>query len=111
MLGAGLGRGRWALAVLLPQLGVPEPLQPTFLVLCVLISSVFLSSNATLWRSWMADIVPAHRRGAYFGLRTGVFGVFGMLGYLLVWALFVRFEAPPGYTQGIGSAAYSGQTS
>lgn len=108
MLGAGLGRGLWALAVLLPQLGIPEPLQPTFLVLCVLISSVFLSSNATLWSSWMADIVPAHRRGAYFGLRTGVIGVIGMLGNLLAGALLDRLAAPLGFQLVLGIAVISG---
>ena len=108
MLGAGLGRGLWALAVLLPQLGVPEPLQPTFLVLCVLISSVFLSSNATLWSSWMADIVPAHRRGAYFGLRTGVIGVIGMLGNLLAGALLDRLAAPLSFQLVLGIAVISG---
>src|SRR5690625_7795336 len=108
MLGAGLGRGRWALAVLLPQLGVPEPLQPTVRVRCVLISSVFLSSNATLWSSWMADIVPAHRRGAYFGLRTGVIGVIGMLGNLLAGALLDRLAAPLSFQLVLGIAVISG---
>src|SRR5690625_5181859 len=108
MLGAGLGRGLWILAVLLPQLGISEPLQPVFLVLCVLVSSVFLSCNATLWSSWIADIVPPERRGSYFRLRTGVIGVVGMLGNLLAGALLDRLAAQLGFQLVLAVAVVSG---
>lgn len=108
MLGAGLGRGLWALAVVLPELGVPPQLQPMFLVLCVLLSSVFLSSNATLWSAWMADIVPTDRRGSYFGTRAGIIGVVGMTGNLAAGALLDRLAAPFGFQLVLALAVLSG---
>ncbi len=108
MFGAGLGRGLWILAALVPQLGLPEALQPTFLVLCALISSVFLSWNATLWSSWMADIVPTGKRGSYFGLRTGVIGIVGMLGNLAAGVLLDRLAAPLGFQVVLATAVACG---
>ena len=79
---ATLGRGLWLLAALLPLFGLPRSLEPTFMVILVLISSLFQASAGTLWSAWMADVVPTERRGRYFGTRAGVVGVVGMLANL-----------------------------
>lgn len=79
---ATIGRGLWLLAALLPQLGVADAQRPTFLVTLVLFSSLFQASAGTLWAAWMGDVVPDVRRGRYFGVRTGIVGMVGMLANL-----------------------------
>jgi MFS family permease len=79
---AGVGRGLWLLAALLPQLGIPDPLKPAFLVFIVMISSTFQSAAGTLWAAWMGDVVPEDKRGRYFGTRAGIVGLIGMFANL-----------------------------
>ena len=79
---ATLGRGLWLLAALLPLFGLPESIEPPFVVTLVLVSSLFQASAGTLWSAWMADVVPTERRGRYFGTRAGIVGVVGMLANL-----------------------------
>ncbi len=94
---ASLGRTLWVLAALTPQLGLPAGSEPAFLLGIVLVASVFLACNGTIWSSWMADVVPADRRGAYFGPRTGIMGLFGMVMNLAAGALLDRMAAPLGF--------------
>ncbi len=89
-----IGRGAWVLAALLPQLGIPPAAMPTLLVVLVAFSSLFQASAGTLWASLMGDVVPEERRGRYFGLRTGVVGVVGMLGNLGAGWFLDRVAAP-----------------
>lgn len=79
---ATLGRALWVLAAFLPQLPIPPEARATFLVALVAVSSLFQASAGTLWASWMGDVVPDRERGRYFGLRTGIIGVVGMLANL-----------------------------
>lgn len=79
---ATLGRGLWVLAAFLPQLGIPDPLKPAFLVFIVMISSIFQSAAGTLWAAWMGDVVPDEKRGSYFGTRAGIVGLIGMFASL-----------------------------
>lgn len=88
------GRLMWLLAVFLPQLGVPEALQPTVIVVLVLVASAFHSATATIWTAWMGDVVPDDRRGRYFGMRTGVLGVIGMAANLAAGAFLDHVQAP-----------------
>ncbi len=108
ILAAVIGRGLWVLAAAIPQLGLPPHLQSTFLLFCVFMSSMFVASNGTLWSSWMADVVPASRRGAYFGLRTGILGVIGMTANLLAGVLLDRLAAPMSFQVVIVAAVTSG---
>lgn len=84
----------WVLAAALPAVPVADGLRPTLLVLLVLLASVFLASNGTLWAAWMGDVVPERQRGRYFGFRTGVTGVVGMLANLAAGQWLDRVGAP-----------------
>ncbi|WP_084474351.1 MFS transporter [Deinococcus pimensis] len=92
-----VGRVMWVLAAFLPQLGVPHGWQPAALVVLVGLSSAFQAPNGVLWSSWMTDVVPLRERGAYFGLRTGVLGVVGMLGNLAAGAFLDHVASPLGF--------------
>ena len=89
-----VSRTSWLLAAALPTLPIPPGLQPTFLVGLVLVASFFLASNGTLWTAWMGDVVPERERGRYFGLRTGITGVVGMLANLAAGWWLDRVGAP-----------------
>ncbi|MEJ2357469.1 MAG: MFS transporter [Deinococcales bacterium] len=110
-----LGRGVWALAALLPSLGLPAAELPGLMVLLVLTSSVFQASNGTLWSAWMGDVVPEKQRGRYFGFRAGVVGVVGMLANLAAGWFLDRVAAPASFqvvfvvavlSAGVGVALY-----
>jgi MFS family permease len=84
----------WVLAAALPALPVPSELRPTFIVGVVLVASIFLAGNGTLWAAWMGDVVPERQRGRYFGFRTGLTGVVGMLASLAAGQWLDRVAAP-----------------
>src|SRR5690606_35695935 len=83
----------WLLAAFLPQM-VPAAVAPTALVAVVFLAGCFQAANGTVWTAWMGDVVPEGRRGRYFGMRTGVLGVVGMLANLAAGAFLDRV-APP----------------
>lgn len=99
---AFVARGLWILAAVLPALGVPAGAEPTFLVLLVLVSSVFQAANSTLWASWIGDVVPDNVRGRYFGLRTGIAGLAGTLANLGAGWYLDRVAVPLGFQVVIG---------
>ena len=84
----------WVLAAALPALPVPPELRPVFIVGVVLVASIFLAGNGTLWAAWMGDVVPERQRGRYFGFRTGLTGVVGMLASLAAGQWLDRVAAP-----------------
>ena len=94
VVAAVLSRLTWLLAAALPLVPLADPWRPTVLILVVLLSSVFLAANTTLWTAWMGDVVPERERGRYFGLRTGVMGVVGMAANLAAGAVLDRVGAP-----------------
>jgi MFS family permease len=91
---AALGRGLWILAAFLPQLGLTGKSAPMSMVGLVLVSSIFQSAAGTLWAAWIGDVVPHHVRGRYFGIRTGVVGVVGMVANLAVGWFLDAVKAP-----------------
>ncbi len=93
LLGA-IGRASWIFAAFLPQLAVPDALRPTLLVVLVFFASTFHAATATIWTAWMGDVVPEDRRGRYFGMRTGVLGVIGMVANLGAGVFLDRVAAP-----------------
>jgi MFS family permease len=76
-----LARGGFALALLLPLL--PEKVRVPGLLLVSAFSQLLSAPVGVLWLSWMADLVPPEKRGAYFGLRNALLGLVGTLGNLL----------------------------
>jgi MFS family permease len=84
----------WVLAAALPALPVPPELRAVFIVGVVLVASIFLAGNGTLWAAWMGDVVPERQRGRYFGFRTGLTGVVGMLASLAAGQWLDRVAAP-----------------
>jgi MFS family permease len=97
VLNAIFARSLWILAAVLPSLGLPPAAEPTFIVVLVLVSSVFQAANSTLWASWMADVVPDNVRGRYFGMRTGIAGLVGMLANLGAGWYLDRAATPIGF--------------
>ncbi len=83
----------WLAAVFVPQ-AVPPALAPSVLVAVVFLAGCFQAANGTVWTAWMGDVVPEDRRGRYFGLRTGVLGVVGMLANLAAGAFLDAVRAP-----------------
>ena len=90
-----LGRGLWILAAFLPQFGLAPGSELMFLVGLVAVSSFFQASLGSLWTGWMGNVVPEQRRGRYFGFRTGVVGVVGMLSNFAAGWVLDRVAAPP----------------
>ncbi len=74
--------------LLLPMLGIADGLKLTILTLCVLLASISINIVNPIYNDWMAEIVPATSRGAFFGRRNAIAAVtaaaVGFLGaYLL----------------------------
>ncbi len=108
VLMALVSRTSWLLAAAMPALPVPQALQPLFLIALVLVASLFLASNGTLWTAWMGDVVPERERGRYFGLRTGITGVVGMLANLGAGWWLDRVGAPLSFQAVLVAAVGSG---
>jgi MFS family permease len=77
-----IGRLLWLLAALAPQLGIAANAIPIFLLVLVGVSSFFQASVMTIWTAWMGDVIPEDTRGRFFGRRSGVVGVVGMVANL-----------------------------
>ncbi len=78
--GAALaGRLVWALAGLVPFIPAPPGVRVGCLLAIVFLSNFALNLSLSPWMSWMTDLVPADRRGRYFGLRNTVISLVQML--------------------------------
>ena len=89
-----VSRTAWLAAASLPLVPMPDAWRPSALIVVVLIASMFLAANGTLWTAWMGDVVPERERGRYFGLRAGVVGVVGTGANLAAGAFLDRVGAP-----------------
>lgn len=89
-----IGRSVWVVAALIPQLGIPTAWRASFIVALMLVSSIFQAAAGTLWAAWMGEVVPEKSRGRYFGQRTGIVGVVGMLANLAAGYFLDVIEAP-----------------
>lgn len=99
LVAEGASRGAWLLLLLLPLL--PEGGVRTWFLLWVATASHLVHyAGAIAWLSWISDLVPEPIRGVYFGVRSAVLGVVGLLGVTLAseWADGVRAA------QGVGDA-------
>ncbi len=79
VISEGASRLMWAPIALLPFL----PFSPTVIIVLFValqfLSAAFNGVNVNSWKSWMTDLVPAERRGRYFGIRNTVASVATML--------------------------------
>ena len=76
----GPARALWLLVIALPLLGyVGGESRPALLLLfgVALGSSLLAGMAAVSWLAWMADLIPAGKRGAFFGRRTMLAGAVG----------------------------------
>ncbi len=89
-----VGRLLWILGVFLPQLPIADNLRVPFLVALVAISSFFQASAGTLWSGWLGQVIPADKRGRYFGFRTGIVGIVSMCTNLAAGWFLDRIGAP-----------------
>jgi len=103
---SALGRGLFALTLLLPLL--PEPWRVPGLLLVAALSQLIVAPVNVLWTSWMADLVPEKERGRYFGLRNGVLGLVGTLGNLAAGSLIDLLGKPWGFLLVLGIAVAAG---
>lgn len=85
---SAISRVLWAVMAALPFLTVLEHARlPLFLAL-LLVSQALLGIALNAWTSWMSDLVPARRRGRFFGTRNTVASVSAMITtWLAGWAL------------------------
>lgn len=67
-----------------PLLQLIKHYQIEFLIIIVTLYTVFGSIGNPAWASLMSDLIPAHKRGKYFGFRNSVLGVVLVLVSLLV---------------------------
>jgi MFS family permease len=84
LVSVGASRVAFLLLAVLPFLQLPESGQQ-FLLLGVAASSALLGVVANnAWVAWMAELVPRQIRGRYFGRRTALTALAGMLSSLFV---------------------------
>jgi hypothetical protein len=62
------GRSFWLLIALIPFL-FPTEASLTFLLPAILVNSAFTAVSNCSWNSWMRDLVPQDRLGAFFSRR------------------------------------------
>lgn len=67
-----------------PLLQLIKHYQIEFLIIIVTLYTVFGSIGNPAWASLMSDLIPAHKRGKYFGFRNSILGVVLVLVSLLV---------------------------
>ncbi len=87
------GRASWALLCLLPFLPISAGLRLTVFLAVIFAGNFFLNAGGTGWLSWMTDLVPAERRGRFFGVRNTILGAVGMGVSLGAGRLFDGFVA------------------
>jgi MFS family permease len=102
-----IGRIVWAFAATLPFFA-PDSSRVPLLIGMIAVSSIFLAGNGTLWTAWIGDVVPAKERGRYFGFRSGVHGIVGMLANLGAGAFVDAVAAPISFQLVIGVAVIAG---
>lgn len=68
----GLSRAMWIPIALLPLWQISQTVSLPLFVVLQLISAALMGIAVNTWTSWMTDLVPAHRRGRYFGVRNTV---------------------------------------
>ncbi len=91
LVAEGVSRAAWLLIPLLLFLPPGEP-RTLYLLAVAALSHGLHSWGAVGWVSWVSDLVPESIRGVFFGVRTAILGLVGVVGVTLasLWADGVR---------------------
>ena len=93
-----IGRSVWLLALLLALLpGISKVQWMTLTAAIACFSSICTSSGSVAWLAWMQGVVPALRRGTFFGIRQR-FWVVGILAANLLGSIVVGWRFGDPYT-------------
>ncbi len=86
--GALAGRLIWIMLLVLPFLTFLNGSQLLIFFIGLAFSYAFNGIASNAWLSWMSDLVPARRRGSYFGVRNTVGAIAAMAAtFLAGWVL------------------------
>ncbi|MBI4310946.1 MAG: MFS transporter [Chloroflexi bacterium] len=77
LFAAGAGVLPWLPMALIPHLSLADPV--LWLVPLAILVVALYQFPAPAWGSWVSDLLPLHRRGAYLGLRASVGSLAGTL--------------------------------
>src|SRR5690349_12392163 len=73
---------------LLAYLTLPHPIG--ILIVLITIYKIIGSLIGPAWGSLVSEYLPAHRRGAYFGWRSRVLGIAGLIN-IVIWGAFLYY--------------------
>jgi MFS family permease len=107
LFGGGLGRLAILALALLPLFMGGQTLVWAAIALSVT-RDAFGNLAFPAWMSVTGDVVPLEGRGRYFGSRSFIMGVAGMLAIVLVGELITRTNTPLGYQIALGLAFFLG---
>ncbi|MBI2171999.1 MAG: MFS transporter [Chloroflexi bacterium] len=98
LIAIGLGALPWFALAAVPHLSLADPV--VWLVPLAILTAVLYQLPAPAWGSWIADLLPLHRRGAYFGMRASAGNMVGIAVVLSFGLLLDRMssEAYWGFT-------------
>jgi MFS family permease len=86
------GRSLWALVALIPI--IPQLKSHAIFIFLIIfaVTSAMMSFAGAPWLSWMADLVPQHIRGRYFGKRNMIMGMVTMATSILTGLVLDHFK-------------------
>jgi len=92
-----LHRALWAVPALLPWL-LPsdQHLWPVWIIASLGLSELLSNSGTPLWYSWMADLLPPHRAGSFWGRRHRILSISLLIASLL-FAAALEFHSQHGH--------------
>jgi MFS family permease len=76
---SSLGRAFWILPVLTLFLPLPTAARLAIAVVCIAAAWGSLAISTNAWLSWMSDLIPPSLRGRFFGLRSTVMALVGLV--------------------------------
>lgn len=87
--------GLAVVAFLLPRIGIQLGLILTFSLL--VLQGLGAGFTANPWQSMIGKIIPAERRGTFFGLQAGAANLLASIGAVLAGQILGRIEGPTGF--------------
>ncbi len=94
---AAIGRTLWLLPALWPFFSLPKEAVPAYTIVLMATSYFFLQACGAVWTAWMGSVVPPRIRGRYFGRRTAILGMVGLVANVLAGVFLDHVGAPINY--------------